>query len=67
MPCQQSRVLVGGSDRPDHVVLQPELVASEEEGLHDLAGEGSCSDGMVDGSSLPTHGSILPVRGKHKE
>lgn len=34
------------------MVLGPELTASEEEGLHDLAGEGSCSDEMIDGSSL---------------
>lgn len=58
------------SDRSDHLVLQPELVASEEDGLHGLAGEESRSDGMVEGSSLPTRGSVLHVcvfHGKHKE
>lgn len=55
------------SDTPDQVALQPELMASEQEGLHHLAGEGSCSDRIVDGSSLPTCGSVLPIHGKHRE
>lgn len=49
------------------MVLWPRLMASQEEGLHALAGEGSCSDGMIDGSNLPTHGHVLPMHGKHRE
>lgn len=53
MPSQQSPVLSGVLERPDRLLLQPELVASEEEGLDKLPGEGSSSEGKGEGSSLP--------------
>lgn len=49
------------------MVLQPELMASQEEGRHGLAGEGSCSDGMIERAASLTHGSVLLIHGKHKE
>lgn len=49
------------------LVLQLELVASEEEGLDELPGEGSSSEGKVEGSSLPTRGSVLLVHCKQNE
>ena len=67
MPFQQRLVLSDVPERPDRLALQPELMASEEEGLDELPDEGSSSEGKVEGSSVPTRASVLLVHHKHNK